>query len=51
MQLTKTHQQQLKPTAPKTIAGKVCKECGNATLMKKDGCEFCTSCGAIGARG
>ena len=42
---------QLKPTALKTIAGKVCKECGNATLIKKDGCEFCTSCGAIGACG
>jgi ribonucleoside-diphosphate reductase alpha chain len=42
---------QLKPTAIKTITGKVCKECGNATLIKKDGCEFCTSCGAIGACG
>jgi ribonucleoside-diphosphate reductase alpha chain len=36
---------------PKTLAGKLCKECGNATLIKKDGCEFCTSCGAIGACG
>src|SRR3989338_8766364 len=35
----------------KPIAGKVCKECGNATLIKKDGCEFCTSCGTIGACG
>jgi ribonucleoside-diphosphate reductase alpha chain len=35
----------------KTISGKACKECGNATLIKKDGCEFCTSCGAIGACG
>jgi ribonucleoside-diphosphate reductase alpha chain len=35
----------------KAIIGKVCKECGNATLIKKDGCEFCTSCGAIGACG
>jgi ribonucleoside-diphosphate reductase alpha chain len=42
---------QIKPTAIKTITGKVCKECGNATLIKKDGCEFCTSCGAIGACG
>jgi len=41
----------LKPTGIKTLAGKVCKECGNATLIKKDGCEFCTSCGAIGACG
>ena len=42
---------QLKPTGIKALAGKVCKECGNATLIKKDGCEFCTSCGAIGACG
>ncbi|NNM69724.1 MAG: adenosylcobalamin-dependent ribonucleoside-diphosphate reductase [Gallionella sp.] len=42
---------QIKPTAIKPLAGKVCKECGNATLIKKDGCEFCTRCGAIGACG
>ncbi len=43
---------QIKPTtAIKPLAGKVCKECGNSTLIKKDGCEFCTSCGAIGACG
>jgi ribonucleoside-diphosphate reductase alpha chain len=42
---------QIKPTGIKPLAGKVCKECGNATLIKKDGCEFCTSCGAIGACG
>ncbi|BCK88189.1 hypothetical protein MIZ01_1990 [Sideroxyarcus emersonii] len=43
---------QVKPTsALKPIVGKQCKECGNATLIKKDGCEFCTSCGAIGACG
>ncbi len=42
---------QIKPTTVKTLTGKVCKECGNATLIKKDGCEFCTSCGAIGACG
>jgi ribonucleoside-diphosphate reductase alpha chain len=42
---------QIKPTTIKPIVGKVCKECGNATIIKKDGCEFCTSCGAIGACG
>jgi ribonucleoside-diphosphate reductase alpha chain len=42
---------QIKPTGIKQIVGKMCKECGNATLIKKDGCEFCTSCGAIGACG
>ena len=33
------------------IHGKLCKECGNTTVIKKDGCEFCTACGAIGACG
>jgi ribonucleoside-diphosphate reductase alpha chain len=42
---------QIKPTGIKPLTGKVCKECGNATLIKKDGCEFCTSCGSIGACG
>ncbi len=42
---------QIKPTAIKPLTGKLCRECGNATLIKKDGCEFCTSCGAIGACG
>ena len=40
-----------KASGYKPMTGKVCKECGNATLIKKDGCEFCTSCGAIGACG
>jgi ribonucleoside-diphosphate reductase alpha chain len=33
------------------MAGKKCDECGNRTVIKKDGCDFCTSCGAIGACG
>ena len=33
------------------LHGKLCKACGNAAVIKKDGCEFCTSCGAIGACG
>jgi len=33
------------------LPGKRCPECGNAALIKKDGCEFCTACGAIGACG
>jgi len=33
------------------IAGKKCAECGNRTVIKKDGCDFCTACGAIGACG
>jgi len=42
---------QNKASGIKPMTGKVCKECGNATLIKKDGCEFCTSCGTIGACG
>ncbi len=33
------------------MTGSVCKECGNATVIKKDGCDFCTACGAVGACG
>jgi len=33
------------------VTGKQCKECGNAAVIKKDGCEFCTACGAVGACG
>lgn len=37
--------------AQPAMVGKPCQECGNHTVIKKDGCEFCTSCGAIGACG
>jgi ribonucleoside-diphosphate reductase alpha chain len=33
------------------IAGRRCPECGNSSLIHKDGCEFCTACGFIGACG
>jgi len=33
------------------LPGKRCKECGNTAVIRKDGCEFCTACGAIGACG
>ncbi|OHX16313.1 adenosylcobalamin-dependent ribonucleoside-diphosphate reductase [Chromobacterium sphagni] len=35
----------------KPLAGKPCPECGNHALIKKDGCEFCTACGHVGACG
>ncbi|HWQ39624.1 MAG TPA: adenosylcobalamin-dependent ribonucleoside-diphosphate reductase [Burkholderiales bacterium] len=35
----------------RVLPGKRCAECGNATVIRKDGCEFCTACGAIGACG
>jgi ribonucleoside-diphosphate reductase alpha chain len=33
------------------MPGKRCPECGNTAVIRKDGCEFCTACGAIGACG
>jgi ribonucleoside-diphosphate reductase alpha chain len=35
----------------RVLPGRRCKECGNAAVIRKDGCEFCTACGAIGACG
>lgn len=35
----------------KAIAGKLCTECGNHSVIKKDGCDFCTSCGNVGSCG
>lgn len=35
----------------KPLPGQRCPECGNATLIHKDGCQFCTACGHIGACG
>ena len=37
--------------APATLAGKACPECGNPTVIKKDGCDFCTACGYVGQCG
>ena len=33
------------------MAGKPCPDCGQSTLIHKDGCDFCTSCGYVGACG
>ena len=37
--------------APLPMAGARCPECGNATVIRKDGCDFCTACGYIGSCG
>lgn len=37
--------------ASPTLAGKACPECGNPTVIKKDGCDFCTACGYVGQCG
>ena len=38
-------------SAPALLAGAVCPECGNPTLIHKDGCDFCTACGYVGTCG
>jgi len=35
----------------KLLAGRKCPECGNKTMIRKDGCDFCTACGHTGACG
>jgi ribonucleoside-diphosphate reductase alpha chain len=39
------------PTGVPAMAGKRCPECGNSTLIHRDGCEFCTACGFVGQCG
>ncbi|MGI9294090.1 MAG: hypothetical protein ACR2PS_08925, partial [Pseudomonadales bacterium] len=34
-----------------TLAGKICSECANAAVIRRDGCDFCTACGHMGACG
>ena len=38
-------------TAPQVMKGSRCDECGNYTLIRKDGCDYCTACGFTGACG
>ena len=37
--------------ANEVTPGKRCPECGNYAMIKKDGCDFCTACGAMGGCG
>jgi ribonucleoside-diphosphate reductase alpha chain len=36
---------------PRVMQGARCPECGNATLIRKDGCDYCTACGYVGVCG
>jgi ribonucleoside-diphosphate reductase alpha chain len=36
---------------PKLMTGALCNECGNYAVIRKDGCDFCTACGAVGSCG
>ena len=35
----------------RVMKGAVCRECGNAAVIRKDGCDFCSACGWIGVCG
>ena len=39
------------PGAGPAVTGRTCPECGHPTLIRRDGCDFCTSCGYTGACG
>ena len=36
---------------PGVMAGKKCPECGAHAMIRKDGCDYCTSCGHMGSCG
>jgi len=36
---------------PGVMAGKKCPECGAHAMIRKDGCDYCTHCGFVGACG
>ncbi|WP_312304193.1 adenosylcobalamin-dependent ribonucleoside-diphosphate reductase [Pulveribacter sp.] len=38
-------------STPPTMAGKKCYECGAHAVIRKDGCDYCTQCGALGSCG
>jgi ribonucleoside-diphosphate reductase alpha chain len=35
----------------RVMAGAACPECANTTLIRKDGCDYCTACGYTGVCG
>jgi len=37
--------------AAPTLAGSKCPECGAYAMIRKDGCDWCTQCGHLGACG
>ncbi len=39
------------PGAAPKMKGLKCTECGNFTVIRKDGCDFCSACGAVGVCG
>jgi ribonucleoside-diphosphate reductase alpha chain len=51
LEIPEDDQAQARQVRYRVLHGRLCKECGNAAVIHKDGCEFCTACGAIGACG
>ena len=39
------------PGRVRVMQGGSCPECGNHTLIRKDGCDYCTACGYVGVCG
>ena len=39
------------PSKAPVISGSKCPECANPTLIRKDGCDYCTACGYVGVCG
>jgi ribonucleoside-diphosphate reductase alpha chain len=39
------------PESVPVMAGTKCPECGNHTVIRKDGCDYCTACGYVGVCG
>jgi len=37
--------------ATPVMKGTACPECGNHTMIRKDGCDYCTACGYVGVCG
>ena len=36
---------------PRVMQGALCHECGNYTVIRRDGCDFCSACGWVGVCG
>lgn len=49
--ITLTQETTEESTALGLMAGAKCSECGARAVIRKDGCDFCTSCGAVGSCG
>jgi ribonucleoside-diphosphate reductase alpha chain len=49
--ITESGQADATDTPSSTMAGRKCPECGAHAMIRKDGCDYCTACGAIGSCG